>query len=59
MRGLGVAGPIVVSAGVRGAYSGSVIPMIIKQELAAASGSHGTGPVCSQVLGHFQVPHGL
>lgn len=37
MRGLRVAGPIVVSAGVRGTYSGSVIPMLIKQELAAAS----------------------
>lgn len=49
--------PIVVSAGVRGAYSGSVRPMTIRQALDA-SGCHGAGPVYSLVLGHFQVPHG-
>lgn len=58
MGGVGFAGsPLVVSTGVMGAYSGSVRPMTIRQALGA-SGSHGTGPVYSQVLGHFQVPHG-
>lgn len=59
MEGLGAAGaPVVVSVGVKGAYSGSVRPMTSRQALAA-SGSQGTRPVCSQVLEHFQVPHGL
>lgn len=59
MEGLGITGsPVVVSAGVRGEYSGSIRPMTSRQALAA-SGSHGTGPVCSQVLEHFQVSHGL
>lgn len=57
MEDLGVAGsPVVVSAGVRGAYSGSIRPTTSRQAPAA---SWGTGPVHSQVLEHFQVPHGL
>lgn len=59
MGSVGMVGShIVLSAGVRRAYSGSVRLMTIRQALGASE-NHGTSPVCSLVLGHFQVPHGL